>query len=130
MPADSRTLADEGVVIEPSRLDPETLRELTGRMRNPRQPEADLPAGRATVEGDPRHRLVETARGPHPAVDAPRIEPRKRPARRPPLSALRARLHNEDLAQRLAGSEARLRDAIESFPEALAALARTVEDVA
>ncbi len=54
MPADSRTLADEGVVIEPTRLDPDTLRELAGRMRNPRQREADLraqlAAGRAGAE--------------------------------------------------------------------------------
>ena len=44
MPADSRTLADEGVVIEPMRLTGERLRELAGRMRNPRQREADLRA--------------------------------------------------------------------------------------
>ena len=54
MPADSRTLEDEGVVIPPTRLDAETLRELAGRMRNPRQREADLraqlAAGRAGAE--------------------------------------------------------------------------------
>ena len=54
MPADSRSLADEGVVIPPPRLDPETLRELAARMRNPRQREADLraqlAAGRAGAE--------------------------------------------------------------------------------
>jgi N-methylhydantoinase B len=54
MPADSTTLADEGVVIAPRRLDVETLRELAGRMRNPRQREADLraqlAAGRAGAE--------------------------------------------------------------------------------
>ena len=44
MPADSRTLADEGVVIPPSRLDEDLLHELAGRMRNPRQREADLRA--------------------------------------------------------------------------------------
>jgi N-methylhydantoinase B len=44
MPADSRSLEDEGVVIAPRRLDQEALRELTGRMRNPRQREADLRA--------------------------------------------------------------------------------------
>jgi N-methylhydantoinase B len=44
MPADSRTLDDEGVVIPPRRLDDETLRELAGQMRNPRQREADLRA--------------------------------------------------------------------------------------
>ena len=54
MPADSRTLEDEGVVIAPTRLDAETLRELAGRMRGPRQREADLraqlAAGRAGAE--------------------------------------------------------------------------------
>ena len=54
MPADSRTLEDEGVVIPPTRLDAETLRELAGRMRGPRQREADLraqlAAGRAGAE--------------------------------------------------------------------------------
>jgi N-methylhydantoinase B len=54
MPADSRTLADEGVVIPPTRLDPETLRELAAQMRNPVQREADLraqlAAGRAGAE--------------------------------------------------------------------------------
>ncbi len=44
MPAGSRTLEDEGVVIPPRRLDTEALRELSSRMRNPRQREADLRA--------------------------------------------------------------------------------------
>jgi N-methylhydantoinase B len=44
MPADSRTLDDEGVVIAPRKLDSETVHELAGRMRNPRQREADLRA--------------------------------------------------------------------------------------
>ena len=54
MPADSRSLADEGVVIPPTRLDPDTLRELAAQMRNPPQREADLraqlAAGRAGAE--------------------------------------------------------------------------------
>ncbi len=54
MPADSRTLADEGVVISPTRLDDAALRELAARMRNPRQREADLraqlAAGRAGAD--------------------------------------------------------------------------------
>ncbi len=54
MPADSTTLDDEGVVISPTRLDEETLRELAGRMRNPWQRAADLraqlAAGRAGAE--------------------------------------------------------------------------------
>jgi diguanylate cyclase (GGDEF)-like protein/PAS domain S-box-containing protein len=36
------------------------------------------------------------------------------------VEALRTRLRNQELIERLAGSEARLRDAIESFPEAIA----------
>ena len=50
MPADSRTLDDEGVVIAPTRLardgelDRELLADLTSRMRNPGQREADLRA--------------------------------------------------------------------------------------
>jgi N-methylhydantoinase B len=50
MPADSRTLADEGVVIPPTRLirggdlDRELLDAIVGRMRNPREREADLRA--------------------------------------------------------------------------------------
>jgi N-methylhydantoinase B len=50
MPADSRTLEDEGVVISPTRLaragelDRELLDDLTQRMRNPGQREADLRA--------------------------------------------------------------------------------------
>jgi N-methylhydantoinase B len=44
MPADSRSLDDEGVVIPPTRLDQDRLEELASRMRNPRQREADLRA--------------------------------------------------------------------------------------
>ena len=44
MPAFSRTLDDEGVVIPPTRLTDDVLRELASRMRNPRQREADLRA--------------------------------------------------------------------------------------
>src|SRR3954449_7549817 len=44
MPADSRSLDDEGVVIEPQRLDEDLIRELAEQMRNPRQREADLRA--------------------------------------------------------------------------------------
>jgi N-methylhydantoinase B len=50
MPADSRTLDEEGVVIPPSRLvaegrlDEDLLSDITGRMRNPRQRRADLRA--------------------------------------------------------------------------------------
>jgi N-methylhydantoinase B len=54
MPAHSRSLEEEGVVIPPTRLGDDTLRELAARMRNPRQREADLraqlAAGRAGAE--------------------------------------------------------------------------------
>src|ERR671914_1124446 len=44
MPAFSRTLDDEGVVIPPTRLTDDVLRELPSRMRDPPQREADLRA--------------------------------------------------------------------------------------
>src|SRR5215213_1167844 len=44
MPAFSRALDDEGVVIPPTRLTEDVLRELASRMRNPHQREADLRA--------------------------------------------------------------------------------------
>jgi N-methylhydantoinase B len=54
MPAGSRTLEDEGVVIPPTPLTDDVLHDLAGRMRNPRQREADLraqlAAGRAGGE--------------------------------------------------------------------------------
>src|SRR5690349_22056595 len=37
MPADSRTLAEEGVVIPPTRLDGDVLAALVARMRNPEE---------------------------------------------------------------------------------------------
>src|SRR5207237_3916223 len=42
MPADSHTLADEGVVIPPTRLDDATLTGLVAQMRNPDEPRRDL----------------------------------------------------------------------------------------
>jgi len=44
MPADSRTLADEGVVIPPTRLDEETLETLIAQMRNPEERRGDFRA--------------------------------------------------------------------------------------
>ena len=44
MPADSRTLADEGVVIPPTRIDDALVDRLAAQMRNPRQRRADLRA--------------------------------------------------------------------------------------
>ncbi len=53
MPADSRTLADEGVVIPPTRLDPAGLERLVEQMRNPDERRGDLRAQLAA------HRLAE-----------------------------------------------------------------------
>jgi N-methylhydantoinase B len=47
MPAGSRTLEEEGVVIPPTEASEETLRELAGRMRDPHQRLADLRAQQA-----------------------------------------------------------------------------------
>jgi N-methylhydantoinase B len=44
MPADSRTLHEEGVVIEPQRLDAAAIERLTAQMRQPDQRRADLRA--------------------------------------------------------------------------------------
>ncbi len=44
MPADSKTLADEGVVISPRRLDDAAIEELASQMRQPKQRRADLRA--------------------------------------------------------------------------------------
>jgi N-methylhydantoinase B len=66
MPADSHTLDEEGVVIAPARLvrdgelDRDLLEELTGRMRGPRQREADLRAQLAANRAGAA-RLVELA---------------------------------------------------------------------
>jgi N-methylhydantoinase B len=53
MPADSRTLAEEGVVIPPTRLDDDTLAGLVTQMRNPAERRGDLRAQLAA------HRLAE-----------------------------------------------------------------------
>jgi N-methylhydantoinase B len=54
LPADSRTLADEGVVIPPTRLDTDTLEALVTRMRNPDERRGDLRAQLAA------HRLADS----------------------------------------------------------------------
>jgi N-methylhydantoinase B len=53
MPADSRTLEEEGVVIPPTRLDDDTVAKLVARMRNPEERRGDLRAQLAA------HRLAE-----------------------------------------------------------------------
>ncbi len=44
MPADSKTLADEGVAISPQRLDEDAIERLAAQMRQPKQRRADLRA--------------------------------------------------------------------------------------
>jgi N-methylhydantoinase B len=58
MPADSRTLADEGVVISPRVLDEAAIVELSGEMRQPDQRRADLRAQLAANRAGNR-RLTE-----------------------------------------------------------------------
>jgi N-methylhydantoinase B len=58
MPADSRTLADEGVVIEPRVLDEAAIAELVAQMRQPEQRRADLRAQLAATRIGAQ-RLVE-----------------------------------------------------------------------
>jgi N-methylhydantoinase B len=53
MPAGSRTLADEGVVIPPTRLDDDVLATLVAQMRNPEERRGDFRAQLAA------HRLAE-----------------------------------------------------------------------
>jgi N-methylhydantoinase B len=53
MPADSRTLDEEGVVIPPTRMGPTTLDELADRMRNPEERRGDFRAQLAA------HQLAE-----------------------------------------------------------------------
>jgi N-methylhydantoinase B len=60
MPASSRRLEDEGVVIPPTRADDDRLAQLAAEMRDPRQRLADLRAQRAAnVTGE--RRLLEVA---------------------------------------------------------------------
>jgi N-methylhydantoinase B len=53
MPADSRTLEEEGVVIPPTRLDDDVMTDLLGQMRNPEERRGDLRAQLAA------HRVAE-----------------------------------------------------------------------
>jgi N-methylhydantoinase B len=65
MPALSRTLDEEGVVIPPTRADDEVLSDLASRMRNPEQRLADLRAQRAAnLTGIRRLRQLAERQGP------------------------------------------------------------------
>ncbi|HTU16290.1 MAG TPA: hydantoinase B/oxoprolinase family protein [Solirubrobacterales bacterium] len=60
MPADSRTLAEEGVIIPPRVLDERAIAEVTSLMRQPEQRRADLRAQIAANRAG-AHRLAELA---------------------------------------------------------------------
>jgi N-methylhydantoinase B len=60
MPADSRVLAEEGVVISPRPLEETTIEELVARMRQPHERRADLRAQLAANQAGAR-RLIELA---------------------------------------------------------------------
>jgi N-methylhydantoinase B len=60
MPADSRSLEEEGIVIAPRVLDAEAIEELVAQMRRPQEREADLRAQLAANRTGAR-RLVELA---------------------------------------------------------------------
>ena len=66
MPARSRTLSEEGVVIPPTRLGPGELERLAAQMRSPRQRLADLRA-QAAANRVGRRRLGELAERHGPA---------------------------------------------------------------
>src|SRR5262249_54356232 len=71
MPADSTTLAEEGVVIPPTRLDDATLERLVAQMRNPDERRGDLRAQLAAHHVAER-RIAELCarRGRQTVVDA------------------------------------------------------------
>ncbi len=69
MPAGSRTLADEGVVIEPRVLDERAIAQLSAQMRQPEQRRADLRAQLAAGRAGAR-RLLEL----HERVERDQVE--------------------------------------------------------
>ena len=70
MPADSHTLADEGVVIPPTRLDDETLDVLIEQMRNPEERRGDFRAQLAAHHLAERRLADLTERRGRTEVDA------------------------------------------------------------
>ena len=60
MPADSRSIEEEGVIIQPRILDEESIKDVIGRMRQPEQRRADLRAQLAANKAGV-HRLAELA---------------------------------------------------------------------
>jgi N-methylhydantoinase B len=103
MPADSKTLDEEGVVIPPTPADMDRLLEIASRMRFPEQRLADLRAQRAANRIGAR-RLTELAE-------------------RHGLELLRA-----GMAEILAYAERRTRDALASLPDGSYAAEDVLED--
>jgi N-methylhydantoinase B len=103
MPAFSRTLAEEGVVIPPTRIEGSVLAELAGQMRSPRQRLADLRAQQAANRVG-EQRLLELDR-------------------RLGTAALRA-----GMAEILAYSERRTRAALAELPDGSYAAEDVLED--
>jgi N-methylhydantoinase B len=103
MPADSRTLDEEGVVIPPTPADMHRLLEIASRMRYPEQRLADLRAQRAANRIGAR-RLTELAE-------------------RHGLELLRA-----GMAEILAYAERRTRDALKKLPDGSYAAEDVLED--
>jgi N-methylhydantoinase B len=103
MPADSRTLEEEGVVIPPTPADMHRLLEIASRMRFPEQRLADLRAQRAANRIGAR-RLIELAE-------------------RHGLELLRA-----GMAEILAYAERRTRDALAKLPDGSYAAEDVLED--
>ena len=103
MPADSRTLDEEGVVIPPTPADMHRLREIASQMRFPEQRLADLRAQRAANRIGAR-RLTELAE-------------------RHGLELLRA-----GMAEILAYAERRTRDALAKLPDGSYAAEDVLED--
>ncbi|HLI32664.1 MAG TPA: hydantoinase B/oxoprolinase family protein [Solirubrobacteraceae bacterium] len=108
MPAHSRTLAEEGIVIAPQRIETETIERLVASMRQPRERRADLRAQLASCRlGAERLRALASSVGAarlHAQLDAVLDYAERR--MRSELVRLRERhgeeLHNEDV---LEGSE-------------------------
>ncbi|MGI8903521.1 MAG: hydantoinase B/oxoprolinase family protein [Solirubrobacteraceae bacterium] len=70
MPADSATLADEGVVISPRVLDDQAIAQLSGQMRQPAQRRADLRAQLAAGRVGQRRLLALHDRVGRATIDA------------------------------------------------------------
>ena len=82
MPADSKTLSDEGVVIEPQQLDEDAIERLADQMRQPAQRRADLraqlAANRTGVEPPEGAARADAARGGDGGHDRLRRAPHAR----------------------------------------------------